>query len=135
MKNTTVTTLGATLSAAHRHYNLGGDDTTLIAVADATGTAFESGELVGSLERTYFTVLLFDGAGDPVTTSAGSIQVQGKAGIDAHWQDVANGTFDANTVADSTRVQPGASGPLRYWRVLLTGTTLATHFSAYVDKY
>ena len=73
--------------------------------------------------------------GVPVTTAAGTIQVQGRAGEDAHWQNISNGTFNAADISDPARTQAGASGPLRQWRVLLTGITIATQFSAYVDKY
>ena len=135
MNDTLITTHGAQLGSGSRHYNLGGTQTTLIPVADATGTPFESGEVSGSLKRTYFTVLLYDAGGAPVTTAAGTIQVPGRAGEDAHWQNISNGTFNAADISDPARTQAGASGPLRQWRVLLTGTTIATQFSAYVDKY
>tara|TARA_R110000824_G_scaffold14492_6_gene61611 strand:+ start:402 stop:800 length:399 start_codon:yes stop_codon:yes gene_type:complete len=130
-----ITAGGAQLGAGARHYNLGGTNTTLIPVADATGQPYESGEVSGSLERTYFTVLLYDAGGAPVTNAGGTIQVQGRAGTDAHWQNISNGTFNAVDISDPARTQAAASGPLRQWRVLLAGTTVATQFSAYVDKY
>lgn len=135
MKNTSVTSLGAAVGAAHRHYNLGGDDTTLMPITDATGTAMESGEMVGSLERSYFTILFYDVDGVRAEPTAGSVQIQGRAGDTSYWQDIANGTFNGVDVNDAARTQPAASGPMRYFRVLLTSITGVTQFSTYVDKY
>lgn len=134
MKDTKITSLGAQLGQGARHYNLGGTDKTLIPIADATGTPYESGEVSGSLERTYFTVLLWNGS-TPVTDDTGTIKIQGRATEDSHWQDVVNGSFDANTIGNADRTQAGGSGPLRQWRVLLTGLTSSTHMSACIDKY
>lgn len=134
MQDTSVTVQGSQIGQASRHYNLGGTETTLIPVADATGTPFESEEVSGTTERSYFTVLLWN-AGAPLTTDTGTITIQGRASMDSHWQDINNGTFNASDLSDATRVQPAASGPMRQWRLLLTGTTTATHVSAFVDKY
>lgn len=135
MKNTTVTSLGATIAGAHRHYNLGGNDTTLIPIASATGSPMESGEMVGSLERSYFTIMFYDAGGDLTAPTGGTVQIQGRSGPDSYWQDIANGLFDGVDVGDSGRTQPAASGPMRYFRVLLTGVVGVTQFSLYVDKY
>jgi len=64
-----------------------------------------------------------------VTPTAGTVKLMGSPdGVT--WLDVAFGTFSASSVNSGSRVMPHAIGDMRFAKIILSGVSGASHFSA-----
>lgn len=79
----------------------------------------------------YFTFV--DGSGDQVDAGAGTVVIQISSGEDI-FQDIVDGSFNANLARSASRTKPNGYGRAEKIRVTLAGVTVAAGFRLFVTQ-